>query len=190
MCWIDDRAVRVILNVTLPPPHPLPLKVLGCQTKIPLLYALGSLGHVFWFPFSASPCSLGFKAHSAWLGAGYDMTHATTILQIFLTSPKPVVRFGAIRTLNALGVPAGEGGKGSGGGAEGRGGGRFRIRCLKHGGLRYSIQKGRKEGGLGHAVLSELEQTRFTSERELDEVLLLHWTGFAAGAVFLPLSTL
>ena len=28
------------------------------------------------------------------------MTHATTILQIFLTSPKPVVRFGAIRTLN------------------------------------------------------------------------------------------
>eukprot|EP00437_Effrenium_voratum_P041885 CAMPEP_0181477176 /NCGR_PEP_ID=MMETSP1110-20121109/42084_1 /TAXON_ID=174948 /ORGANISM="Symbiodinium sp., Strain CCMP421" /LENGTH=918 /DNA_ID=CAMNT_0023602475 /DNA_START=89 /DNA_END=2845 /DNA_ORIENTATION=- len=33
---------------------------------------------------------------------GYDMTHATTILQIFLTSPKPVVRFGAIRTLNAL----------------------------------------------------------------------------------------
>eukprot|EP00913_Durusdinium_trenchii_P012527 g11763.t1 len=33
---------------------------------------------------------------------GYDMTHATTILQIFLTSPKPVVRFGAIRTLNML----------------------------------------------------------------------------------------
>merc|ERR1719171_2786823 len=33
---------------------------------------------------------------------GYDITHATTILQIFLTSPKPVVRFGAIRTLNAL----------------------------------------------------------------------------------------
>lgn len=33
---------------------------------------------------------------------GYDMTHATTILQIFLTSPKPVVRFGAIRTLNTL----------------------------------------------------------------------------------------
>lgn len=34
------------------------------------------------------------------------MTHATTILQIFLTSPKPVVRFGAIRTLNML--PGGE----------------------------------------------------------------------------------
>eukprot|EP00811_Abedinium_folium_P000011 NODE_1000_length_2657_cov_12.162846.p1 GENE.NODE_1000_length_2657_cov_12.162846~~NODE_1000_length_2657_cov_12.162846.p1 ORF type:complete len:660 (+),score=200.88 NODE_1000_length_2657_cov_12.162846:499-2478(+) len=33
---------------------------------------------------------------------GFDMTHATTILQIFLTSPKPVVRFGAVRTLNAL----------------------------------------------------------------------------------------
>mmetsp|Transcript_6999 Transcript_6999/g.20637 ORF Transcript_6999/g.20637 Transcript_6999/m.20637 type:complete len:924 (-) Transcript_6999:83-2854(-) len=33
---------------------------------------------------------------------GYDITHATTILQIFLTSPKPVVRFGAIRTLNSL----------------------------------------------------------------------------------------
>merc|ERR1719313_440945 len=33
---------------------------------------------------------------------GYDMTHATTILQIFLTSPKPVIRFGAIRTLNLL----------------------------------------------------------------------------------------
>eukprot|EP00933_Yihiella_yeosuensis_P036468 TRINITY_DN30218_c0_g1_i1.p1 TRINITY_DN30218_c0_g1~~TRINITY_DN30218_c0_g1_i1.p1 ORF type:complete len:922 (+),score=176.87 TRINITY_DN30218_c0_g1_i1:108-2873(+) len=33
---------------------------------------------------------------------GYDMTHATTILQIFLTSPKPAVRFGAIRTLNLL----------------------------------------------------------------------------------------
>mmetsp|Transcript_92996 Transcript_92996/g.259075 ORF Transcript_92996/g.259075 Transcript_92996/m.259075 type:complete len:927 (+) Transcript_92996:124-2904(+) len=33
---------------------------------------------------------------------GYDITHATTILQIFLTSPKPVVRFGAIRTLNML----------------------------------------------------------------------------------------
>merc|ERR1719161_428482 len=33
---------------------------------------------------------------------GYDITHATTVLQIFLTSPKPVVRFGAIRTLNML----------------------------------------------------------------------------------------
>eukprot|EP00933_Yihiella_yeosuensis_P015635 TRINITY_DN13580_c0_g1_i1.p1 TRINITY_DN13580_c0_g1~~TRINITY_DN13580_c0_g1_i1.p1 ORF type:complete len:921 (-),score=216.04 TRINITY_DN13580_c0_g1_i1:472-3234(-) len=33
---------------------------------------------------------------------GYDITHATTILQIFLTSPKPVVRFGAIKTLNLL----------------------------------------------------------------------------------------
>jgi len=33
---------------------------------------------------------------------GYDITHATTILQIFLTSPKPAVRFGAIRTLNML----------------------------------------------------------------------------------------
>mmetsp|Transcript_68371 Transcript_68371/g.164078 ORF Transcript_68371/g.164078 Transcript_68371/m.164078 type:complete len:927 (-) Transcript_68371:75-2855(-) len=33
---------------------------------------------------------------------GYDITHATTILQIFLTSPKPVIRFGAIRTLNML----------------------------------------------------------------------------------------
>ena len=33
---------------------------------------------------------------------GYDITHATTILQIFLTSPKPVIRFGAIRTLNLL----------------------------------------------------------------------------------------
>merc|ERR1719313_3181704 len=33
---------------------------------------------------------------------GHDITHATTILQIFLTSPKPVVRFGAIRTLNML----------------------------------------------------------------------------------------
>mmetsp|Transcript_61777 Transcript_61777/g.188645 ORF Transcript_61777/g.188645 Transcript_61777/m.188645 type:complete len:926 (-) Transcript_61777:170-2947(-) len=33
---------------------------------------------------------------------GYDITHATTILQIFLTSPKPVIRFGAIRTLSVL----------------------------------------------------------------------------------------
>jgi len=33
---------------------------------------------------------------------GYDIAHATTILQIFLTSPKPVIRFGAIKTLNAL----------------------------------------------------------------------------------------
>eukprot|EP00928_Gymnodinium_smaydae_P030558 TRINITY_DN2268_c0_g2_i1.p1 TRINITY_DN2268_c0_g2~~TRINITY_DN2268_c0_g2_i1.p1 ORF type:complete len:958 (-),score=292.04 TRINITY_DN2268_c0_g2_i1:176-2677(-) len=33
---------------------------------------------------------------------GFDITHATTILQIFLTSPKPVIRFGAIRTLNML----------------------------------------------------------------------------------------
>lgn len=33
---------------------------------------------------------------------GYDMSHAMTILQIFLTSPKPVIRFGAIRTLNTL----------------------------------------------------------------------------------------
>lgn len=33
---------------------------------------------------------------------GYDITHAIPILQIFLTSPKPVVRFGAIRTLNLL----------------------------------------------------------------------------------------
>jgi len=33
---------------------------------------------------------------------GYDITHATTILQIILTSPKPAMRFGAIRTLNML----------------------------------------------------------------------------------------
>merc|ERR1719161_335408 len=33
---------------------------------------------------------------------GYDISHAITILQIFLTSPKPVVRFAAIRTLNQL----------------------------------------------------------------------------------------
>merc|ERR1719161_1717416 len=33
---------------------------------------------------------------------GYDITHATTALQIFLGSPKPVIRFGAIRTLNEL----------------------------------------------------------------------------------------
>merc|ERR1719161_1880275 len=33
---------------------------------------------------------------------GYDISHAITALQIFLTSPKPVVRFGAIRTLNTL----------------------------------------------------------------------------------------
>lgn len=33
---------------------------------------------------------------------GYDITHATTVLQIFLTSLKPVIRFGAIRTLNLL----------------------------------------------------------------------------------------
>eukprot|EP00397_Hematodinium_sp_SG-2012_P002291 GEMP01002297.1.p1 GENE.GEMP01002297.1~~GEMP01002297.1.p1 ORF type:complete len:807 (+),score=146.51 GEMP01002297.1:405-2825(+) len=33
---------------------------------------------------------------------GYDFMHAITILQIFLTSPKPVVRFAAIRTLNEL----------------------------------------------------------------------------------------
>ena len=26
---------------------------------------------------------------------GYDISHATTILQIFLTSPKPVIRLGA-----------------------------------------------------------------------------------------------
>jgi coatomer protein complex subunit gamma len=33
---------------------------------------------------------------------GYDISHATTILQIFLGNPKPVIRFGAIRTLNLL----------------------------------------------------------------------------------------
>jgi len=33
---------------------------------------------------------------------GYDFVHALTVLQIFLTSPKPVVRFGAIRALNEL----------------------------------------------------------------------------------------
>mmetsp|Transcript_49427 Transcript_49427/g.159522 ORF Transcript_49427/g.159522 Transcript_49427/m.159522 type:complete len:927 (+) Transcript_49427:119-2899(+) len=33
---------------------------------------------------------------------GWDVTHATTVLQIFLTSPKPVVRYGAIKTLNML----------------------------------------------------------------------------------------
>merc|ERR1719388_241180 len=33
---------------------------------------------------------------------GYDISHAITILQIFLTSPKPVIRFAAIRTLNQL----------------------------------------------------------------------------------------
>merc|ERR1719387_71420 len=33
---------------------------------------------------------------------GYDISHVTTILQIFLTSPKPVLRFGAIRILNRL----------------------------------------------------------------------------------------
>mmetsp|Transcript_33383 Transcript_33383/g.72991 ORF Transcript_33383/g.72991 Transcript_33383/m.72991 type:complete len:928 (-) Transcript_33383:127-2910(-) len=43
--------------------------------------------------------SEGSGGHSV---LGYDITHATTILQIFLTSPKPVVRFGAIRTLNLL----------------------------------------------------------------------------------------
>jgi len=35
---------------------------------------------------------------------GYDFMHAITILQIFLTSPKPVIRFAAIRTLNELAV--------------------------------------------------------------------------------------
>lgn len=33
---------------------------------------------------------------------GYDISHVTTVLQIFLTSPKPVIRFGAIRMLNRL----------------------------------------------------------------------------------------
>eukprot|EP00929_Paragymnodinium_shiwhaense_P080799 TRINITY_DN4215_c1_g1_i1.p1 TRINITY_DN4215_c1_g1~~TRINITY_DN4215_c1_g1_i1.p1 ORF type:complete len:938 (+),score=324.72 TRINITY_DN4215_c1_g1_i1:105-2918(+) len=33
---------------------------------------------------------------------GYDMSHATTVLQIFLTSTQPVQRFGAIKTLNML----------------------------------------------------------------------------------------
>mmetsp|Transcript_23528 Transcript_23528/g.57393 ORF Transcript_23528/g.57393 Transcript_23528/m.57393 type:complete len:908 (-) Transcript_23528:226-2949(-) len=33
---------------------------------------------------------------------GFDAVHAITVLQIFLTSPKPVVRFAAIRTLNQL----------------------------------------------------------------------------------------
>merc|ERR1719389_1017683 len=33
---------------------------------------------------------------------GHDMSHAITVLQIFLTSPKPVIRFAAIRTLNQL----------------------------------------------------------------------------------------
>jgi len=33
---------------------------------------------------------------------GYDFMHAINILKIFLTSPKPVVRFAAIRTLNEL----------------------------------------------------------------------------------------
>lgn len=33
---------------------------------------------------------------------GYDIQYATTVLQIGLTSPKPVIRFGAIKTLNML----------------------------------------------------------------------------------------
>jgi len=33
---------------------------------------------------------------------GYDITNMTTTLEILLSSPKPVVRFGAIRTLNML----------------------------------------------------------------------------------------
>jgi len=33
---------------------------------------------------------------------GYDISHVTTVLQIFLTSTKPVIRFGAIRMLNRL----------------------------------------------------------------------------------------
>merc|ERR1719356_1621939 len=33
---------------------------------------------------------------------GYDISHVTTVLQIFLSSPKPVLRFGAIRMLNRL----------------------------------------------------------------------------------------
>eukprot|EP00928_Gymnodinium_smaydae_P030557 TRINITY_DN2268_c0_g1_i3.p1 TRINITY_DN2268_c0_g1~~TRINITY_DN2268_c0_g1_i3.p1 ORF type:complete len:706 (-),score=200.90 TRINITY_DN2268_c0_g1_i3:471-2588(-) len=33
---------------------------------------------------------------------GFDISHATTLLQIFLSSPKPVIRFGAIKTLNML----------------------------------------------------------------------------------------
>jgi|Transcript_66883 coatomer protein complex subunit gamma len=33
---------------------------------------------------------------------GYDISHVTTNLQIFLTSPKPVIRFGAIKMLNRL----------------------------------------------------------------------------------------
>merc|ERR1719271_1110172 len=33
---------------------------------------------------------------------GHDMSHAITVLQIFLTSPKPVIRFAAIKTLNSL----------------------------------------------------------------------------------------
>merc|ERR1719510_2219608 len=42
------------------------------------------------------------KDGSAQTVFGFDISHATTILQIFLTSPKPVVRFGAIRTLSQL----------------------------------------------------------------------------------------
>ena len=49
-----------------------------------------------WVSFTGPPA----KKNPRFCFGGYDMTHATTILQIFLTSPKPVVRFGAIRTLN------------------------------------------------------------------------------------------
>jgi len=47
-------------------------------------------------------CAIADKEGSGSMVFNYDITHATTVLQIFLTSPKPVIRFGAIRTLNML----------------------------------------------------------------------------------------
>merc|ERR1719487_2815602 len=51
-------------------------------------------------------CQLACRESEGNTIGGQDITqigtHVTTTLQIFLTSPKPVLRFGAIRTLNML----------------------------------------------------------------------------------------
>mmetsp|Transcript_96456 Transcript_96456/g.241880 ORF Transcript_96456/g.241880 Transcript_96456/m.241880 type:complete len:923 (-) Transcript_96456:138-2906(-) len=75
--------------------------------KTLMTYLENSLRHkseMVTYEAARSFCNLAIvdKEGSGQTVFGYDVTHAVTILQIFLTSPKPVIRFGAIRTLNLL----------------------------------------------------------------------------------------
>mmetsp|Transcript_108883 Transcript_108883/g.192559 ORF Transcript_108883/g.192559 Transcript_108883/m.192559 type:complete len:927 (+) Transcript_108883:86-2866(+) len=76
--------------------------------KILMAYLDSCLRHkteMVTYEASRAMCQLAVLDTSAGGGQtvfGYDATLATTVLQIFLASPKPVIRFGAIRTLNQL----------------------------------------------------------------------------------------